>query len=589
MTVAIGLDVGHATVRVVALVDDRPVTVTSFPAVVGQDGAQVVVGRKALALPPARRKVAGGPAERLAWLMRAAVLAVEAEHGPVLGAVIATDPIDGAVERRALRDAAAIAGIPAARLIATPVAITMALPSAPDGRWLVCDAGATAFTASVIDRSGGALDRLATAMDPDLGGHALDRTIAENLARGLDLTTDGETWPWLLAAATVLKEHLGNSAAAEAALATALADAPAPLQGLRPPRRDELELWISPRVRRLDEVCARALSAAGLMSGELGEVVLAGGGARTAAFSKRLGQIMARPARLPADAGFAAATGAARLARMFVADPAALVIDVVGCGLSLGGTDLLPLVPAGAVLPTRESRVIATRKDNETALEVELWEQIDAAAPARPLAPARPPRRARRRRPRAVQRHRRRRRRAPARRHRAGQRRTLAGDAARRSRARRRHRRGLPRHRGRVAAMSRAAIGLVLRSRLGAGGAAHRPPPPQVLQLNATGEPVDLDTVLVPGHVTVVDFWATWCSGCTVVDERLMLSIAGVDAVVVRKIDIGDGDTPVARQHKVGALPHVRIFDRAGNLRYVLAGNDALTAGEIARELANEP
>jgi thiol-disulfide isomerase/thioredoxin len=114
------------------------------------------------------------------------------------------------------------------------------------------------------------------------------------------------------------------------------------------------------------------------------------------------------------------------------------------------------------------------------------------------------------------------------------------------------------------------------------------PPAEKVIQVNTTGEAVDLERVLVPGHVTVIDFWATWCGACAIVDEKLMAAIASEPLVVVRKIDIGDGETPVARQHKVGALPHVRIYDRAGNLRYVLAGNDAMTAGEAARTLVTE-
>lgn len=384
MSVAVGLDLGHDVVRVVALVDERPIMVTAFPAVVGLgDGDRVVVGRAAAALPATRRDVPGAPAERLAWLMRAAALAVEAQHGPAAGVAIAVAPDTGAVERRALRDAAAIAGFRAARLISTPVAITMALPSAPDGRWLVCDAGATGFSVSVIDRAHGALDRLATAVEPELGGRALDRAIAEHLARATSKPADGPAWPWLVAAASVLKEHLGNAAATEAALVEALAGAPGSLRGMRAPRRDELELWLSPRIRRLDDVCARALGDAGLMSSDLSEVVLAGGGARMAAFARRLGQVLARPARLPADAGFAAASGAARFARLFVAEPTTLVIDVVPRALSLGaGDELVPLVAAGAVLPTRESHVVATSRDGETSLMVELWEQTQ---PPRPL------------------------------------------------------------------------------------------------------------------------------------------------------------------------------------------------------------
>lgn len=382
--VVIGLDLGRDLVRVVALVDERPVSVTAFPAVVGLgDGDQVVVGRAAAALPATRRVVPGTPAERLAWLVRAAVLAVEAEHGAVVGAAIAVAPDTGALERRALRDAAAIAGLPALRLISTPVAITMALPSAPDGRWLVCDAGAGALSVSVIDRAGDALDRLSTAVEPELGGHALDRAIAEHLARASGKPSDGPAWPWMLAAAGALKENLGNAAATEAALVEALAGAPGPLRGLRAPRRDELELWLSPRIRRLDDVCARALGDAGLMSGDISEVVLAGGGARLAGFARRLGQVLARPARLPADAGQAAATGAARFARLFVAEPAALVVDVVPRALSLGaGDDLVPLIAAGSVLPTRESHVVSTTRDSETSLMVELWEQTQ---PPRPL------------------------------------------------------------------------------------------------------------------------------------------------------------------------------------------------------------
>lgn len=382
MSVAIGLDLGSETVRVAALVEDRPVPVSAFPAVIATDGDRVRVGRAALALADAPRTVEGAPAERLAWLIRAAVHAVEEAHGGVLGAVIAVSPDLGVVERRALRDAAAIAQVPAVRLVSSPVATALSLPAAPDGRWLVCEAGAGAFTASVVDRALGAIDRLTTASEPSLGGRALDQLIAEQLARAIDPTATTAD-PVLVTAAAALKEHIGNAAAAEAALSGVLAGADERLRGLRPPRRDELELWMAPRVRRVDEVCARALTAAGVAASDLSEVVLAGGGARLALLARRLGQVLVRPPRVPADAGFATALGAARMARLFVAEPSALVVDVVRHGLSLAcGGEPVPLVASGAVLPTRESRAIATRDDNEVALEIELWEQ---AAPPRVL------------------------------------------------------------------------------------------------------------------------------------------------------------------------------------------------------------
>jgi thiol-disulfide isomerase/thioredoxin len=111
---------------------------------------------------------------------------------------------------------------------------------------------------------------------------------------------------------------------------------------------------------------------------------------------------------------------------------------------------------------------------------------------------------------------------------------------------------------------------------------------PKVVQLNRTGELIDVDAELVPDHVTVVDFWAAWCEACNTVEARLMSEISAEPAIVIRKVDVGDGTTPVARAYQIGALPHFRIFDRERRLRYVLVGNDTLQAGELARALVTE-
>jgi thiol-disulfide isomerase/thioredoxin len=126
---------------------------------------------------------------------------------------------------------------------------------------------------------------------------------------------------------------------------------------------------------------------------------------------------------------------------------------------------------------------------------------------------------------------------------------------------------------------------------LAACAGAAPPPPiaPKSLELNHGGAMVDVAAALVPGSVTVVDFWSESCGACTTVAGMLAVQTASEPRVVVRKIDVGDGFTPVAKAYDIGALPHFKIYDRKKRLRYVLVGGDCLRAPELARQLLAEP
>lgn len=114
-------------------------------------------------------------------------------------------------------------------------------------------------------------------------------------------------------------------------------------------------------------------------------------------------------------------------------------------------------------------------------------------------------------------------------------------------------------------------------------------PPPKVLSLNsAPGEMVDVEKALPLGYVTVVDFWASYCAPCKTIEAELMAGIADSPDIVVRKVDVGPGDSPVAVAYKLAGLPHLRIFDRRGRLRYMLVGDDAHGAAEAAKKLSAE-
>jgi thiol-disulfide isomerase/thioredoxin len=112
--------------------------------------------------------------------------------------------------------------------------------------------------------------------------------------------------------------------------------------------------------------------------------------------------------------------------------------------------------------------------------------------------------------------------------------------------------------------------------------------PAKTVQLNAPGAAVDVLAALPAGYVTVVDFWSVSCEACIVQGEKLAAGVAEEPRVLIRKVDVGDGDTPVAAAYKIAVLPHFFIYDKQKRLRYDLLGPDCSEAAKYARQLAAE-
>lgn len=101
------------------------------------------------------------------------------------------------------------------------------------------------------------------------------------------------------------------------------------------------------------------------------------------------------------------------------------------------------------------------------------------------------------------------------------------------------------------------------------------------------GAAIDLPALLPKGKVTVVDFYADWCGPCQAMAPQLEALAKGDRRVAVVKVDIVNWDTPVARQFKLRAIPHLQVYDEEGRPVGKAGSDFAAVKNTVARALAD--
>jgi thiol-disulfide isomerase/thioredoxin len=96
----------------------------------------------------------------------------------------------------------------------------------------------------------------------------------------------------------------------------------------------------------------------------------------------------------------------------------------------------------------------------------------------------------------------------------------------------------------------------------------------QPVEVISHGARVDIGKHLVLGNVTIVDFYADWCGPCRKLSPSLEQMARSDPDIALRKIDIVNWKTAVARQFNVHSIPQVNIYNRAGRLVGTVVGTD---------------
>jgi molecular chaperone DnaK len=289
------------------------------------------------------------------------------------------------VQRRATRDAGAIAGLEVRSILNEPTAAALAygMQRQADQRLAVFDLGGGTFDISILSIESGVFEVLATSGDTELGGDDFDRRLIDRLldefaqSHGVDLRADAVALQRLKEAAERAKIELSSSMTTEINLPfLASADA-GPLHLLRELSRGELEGICRKLIDGLEGPCRQALSDARIEPADIDQVLLVGGMTRMPAVAAKVVDIFGKQPSKGVNPDEIVAMGAAVQSGLMGGELVEVVLlDVTphSLGVRVTGDRMAVVIPSNTTIPTREHKVFATTDDHQSYVVIEVYQ-----------------------------------------------------------------------------------------------------------------------------------------------------------------------------------------------------------------------
>lgn len=324
------------------------------------------------------------PEEISAMIIQKIKSDAEAKLGEkITEAVITVPAYFNDAQRKATKDAGAIAGLDVKRIINEPTAAALAygFNKKKNEKIAVFDFGGGTFDVSVLEVGEDVVEVKSTDGDSHLGGKDIDQKIINWLAdgfqkeHGIDLRKDPLSKQRLDDAAEKAKIELSTAVESEINIPFITSSDSGPLHLVRTMKRADLEEICREFVDRAMMITKRAIEASPFKVGDINEVILVGGQTRMPMIQSEVEKFFGKKPHMGVNPDEVVALGAAVQAGVLQGDVKdVLLLDVIPLSLgieTLGGV-ATKLIEKNTTIPANKSQVFSTAADNQTSVEIHI-------------------------------------------------------------------------------------------------------------------------------------------------------------------------------------------------------------------------